>query len=78
VSKAVNKYLHEVGISHTLHTLRYWFGSNTYRASGRDLRLTQELMRHRSPISTSIYTYVSPGEMVNVVNRLPDRTEGAA
>lgn len=70
VSHTVNTYLHARGVAHTLHTARHWFGTNTYRSTGRDLRATQELMRHRSPTATSIYTYVDPGGLSGAVNAL--------
>jgi integrase/recombinase XerD len=71
VSHQSNAYLHSIGITHTLHTLRHWFGTHTYRATGRDLRMTQELLRHRSPVSTAIYTFSDPGEAAAAVERLP-------
>jgi integrase/recombinase XerC len=71
ISHAVNRYLHDIGISHTLHTLRHRFGTQTYQASGRDLRQTQELMRHRSIGSTVGYSWVDPGERAEIVDRLP-------
>lgn len=71
VSQKCNKYLHSIGIGDTFHSLRHWFGTSTYRASGRDLRLTQELMRHASPTTTAGYTFVDPGESARVVDLLP-------
>ncbi|NBW13048.1 MAG: hypothetical protein EBR82_34015 [Caulobacteraceae bacterium] len=71
VSKRANRYLREMGIPDTLHSLRHWFGTNAYRATGRDLRTTQELMRHRSPTSTAIYTFVDPGEAARALDALP-------
>lgn len=71
VSRHSNDYLHSIGIAHTLHTLRHWFGTNVYRANGRDLRQTQELLRHRTPATTALYTFVDPGEAVQTVNQLP-------
>lgn len=71
VSKLCNDHLHSLGISHTLHTLRHRYGTQVYRASGRDLRLTQELLRHRSPVSTAIYTWCDPSEGYQVVSALP-------
>lgn len=71
VSHLTNAYLHSIGISSTLHQARHWFGSEAYRASGRDLRQTQELLRHRSPVSTALYTYVDPGEAAATLSRLP-------
>lgn len=71
VSHWCNRYLHSLGIAHTLHALRHRFGTACYEASGRDLRATQELLRHRSPVSSAIYTWVSPGHLADAVARLP-------
>lgn len=54
VSGMINEYLHSMGISDTAHSLRHRFGTEFYRAS-KDIRLTQELMGHASPITTAIY-----------------------
>lgn len=71
VSHLANDYLHSLGIWDTLHSLRHRFGTQVYRASGRDIRQTQELMRHRSIVSTAIYTYVDPHEAAATVGALP-------
>lgn len=71
VSRLCNDHLHGMGITLTLHSLRHRFGTQVYRASGRDLRLTQELMRHKTPVSTAIYTWVDPAEGQAVVSALP-------
>lgn len=71
VSHLTNKFLREVGIESTFHSLRHWFGTEVYKASERDLRRTQELMRHRTPVATAIYTYVDPGISAEVVAALP-------
>jgi integrase/recombinase XerC len=71
VSHWCNNYLHSIGISHTLHSLRHRFGTAVYRASGRDLRATQELLRHRTPVSTAMYTWVDPGDLATAVDRIP-------
>lgn len=71
IQKHTNKYLRSQGIKATQHQLRHWFGTKCYQQSNRDLRLTQELMRHKSPLSTAIYTYVDPKEMANIVTALP-------
>lgn len=71
VSARCNRYLHSLGITHTLHSLRHRFGTKIYESSGRDLRATQELLRHLTPVSTAIYTWVSPGHLATAVNRLP-------
>lgn len=71
VSHHCNNYLHGLGIKHSLHTLRHRFGTAVYEASGRDLRATQELLRHRTPVSTALYTWVSPGHLADAVQRIP-------
>jgi len=71
VSHLANDHLHRLGIAHTLHKLRHRFGTQVYRASHGDLRQTQELMRHRSPVSTAIYTLVDQSEAAGIVAALP-------
>lgn len=71
ISKVCNEYLHAIGISKTLHTLRHWFGTNTYQVSDRDIRQTQELLRHRNLASTQIYTWVDPDKGASILNQLP-------
>lgn len=71
ISHQANAYLRSRGIPDTFHSLRHWFGTAAYRASGRDLRVTQELLRHRSPVSSAIYTFVDPGRAAETVADLP-------
>ena len=52
-----------------MHQLRHWFGTHTYRAS-LDLRMTQELLGHSSPNTTTIYAAWSPGAAVPIVQGL--------
>ena len=74
VSHLANDHLHRVGSLHTLHSCRHRFGTMVYRLSGGDLRLTQEMMRHRSPVSTAIYTQVDQSHAAGVVSLLPAPT----
>lgn len=67
VSQITNAYLHDLGIIHTLHTLRHHFGTRVYEVSGGDLRVTQELMRHRSPVSTAGYTWIADARKSDVL-----------
>lgn len=53
-----------------LHRLRHWFGTSTYKAT-KDIRATQELLRHSSPATTAIYTLVSDEQRRLAVNALP-------
>lgn len=71
VSHLANEHLHRTGSSHTIHSCRHRFGTLIYRLSGGDLRLTQEMMRHRSPVSTAIYTQVDQSHAAGVVSDLP-------
>lgn len=70
VSQVANLYLHSLGIAHTLHTLRHYFGTHVYEASGGDLRVTQELMRHQSPVSTAGYTFIADTRKSDVLAML--------
>lgn len=71
VCATVNGWLHRHGHADTLHRARHWFGTGVYRSTGRDLRAAQELLRHRSVVSTQIYTYVDQGPLVDAVAALP-------
>lgn len=71
VSQHCNKHLHRIGSTHTLHSCRHRFGTMIYRLSGGDLRLTQELMRHKSPTTTAIYTLIDQSAAAGVVAALP-------
>lgn len=55
VSRSISHHLHWHGVDATGHQLRHWFATRIYRET-LDLRLTQELMGHASPTTTSIYT----------------------
>ncbi len=69
VSARANRYLHELGISDTIHSCRHWFGTNIYRTS-LDLRLTQELMGHSDPKTTAGYAAWEPIRAASVVDGL--------
>lgn len=55
----------------TLHRLRHWYGTMLYRNT-KDIRRTQELMRHASPATTAIYTLVSSEERLAAIQTLPE------
>jgi integrase/recombinase XerC len=52
------------------HALRHTACSNLYRRT-RDIRLTQRFARHRSLMSTAIYTHPTDEELVRSVQELP-------
>ncbi|HEY9476519.1 MAG TPA: tyrosine-type recombinase/integrase [Mycobacteriales bacterium] len=56
-----------------LHRLRHWFGTNTYRTT-KDIRVTQELLRHSSPTTTAIYTLINDEERAAAIHALPTFT----
>lgn len=49
---------------------RHRFATAVYQTSGRDLRTTQELMRHATPVSTAIYTWIDPADGAAAVHNL--------
>ncbi|MDX6273664.1 MAG: integrase/recombinase XerD [Frankiales bacterium] len=62
-------FLRAIGIDATMHQLRHSFGTQLYEQTG-DLRVVQELMRHRSPTSTALYTEVSDTRRATVLQQL--------
>lgn len=58
VGQAIAHAMKRAGLRATPHQLRHWYGS-TLLERGVDVRIVQELMRHRSLQSTQIYTRVS-------------------
>lgn len=61
----------------TMHRLRHWYGSSIQREY-RDLRVTQECLRHLSVSSTQIYTQVTATQRVAAVASLPIVEPGPA
>ena len=70
VSHIVNTYLHDLGITETLHQLRHRFGTTAYAAS-QDIRVVQELMGHISPVTTAGYAAYSNASALAAVEGLP-------
>lgn len=75
VSKLANDHLRACGYDETLHQLRHWFGTASYEYS-RDLRKVQELMGHRSPVTTAGYTAIVQAEAADVVNGIQPNRRG--
>lgn len=71
VSRRACAHLRRQGISAGLHALRHRFATQTYRASGHDLRHTQEALGHASPTTTAIYTALDPRDRSRVAALLP-------
>lgn len=71
VTKVVSGAFTRAGVPGSAHSLRHFYGTQTLRSSGGNLRVTQELMRHASPATTAIYTKVDDEQMRAAVNALP-------
>ncbi|MFE5600696.1 tyrosine-type recombinase/integrase [Streptomyces coelicoflavus] len=71
VSRTVAGIAAKHGIRMRYHQLRHRFGTAVYRASGRDLLLTQRLMRHASPATTAGYAAVADEQIHSVACALP-------
>lgn len=69
VSQVVGRTMRRAGISGTAHQLRHWYGTALLDA-GTDVRVVQELMRHQSIQSTTIYTRVSDTQRRTAIGRL--------
>lgn len=57
VSDIVGRTMRRAGVRGTCHSLRHWYAT-TLLDNGNDLRVVQELLRHRSITSTQLYTKV--------------------
>lgn len=77
VSTMLNLHLHKLGIASTAHSTRHLFGTYFYRGSGNDIRMTQDALRHASPVTTALYTKVDPVASAAVVSSLDYFTERA-
>lgn len=69
VSQKVGAWLRWHGINASAHSLRHRFGTQLYRVT-KDLRLVQEMMGHRSPLTTAGYTQLDPGAAADGVSGL--------
>jgi integrase/recombinase XerC len=70
VCQWANQHLHELGFDETLHQLRHRYGTFVYRLS-RDIRLTQDLMGHASPVTTAGYAAWDQTQAAVIISQLP-------
>lgn len=59
VSDIISRTMKRARVRGTPHSLRHWYGT-TLLDEGADLRVVQELLRHKSIASTQFYTAVPP------------------
>lgn len=57
VSDIIGRTMRRAGVRGTPHSLRHWYATALH-TGGADIRVVQELMRHKSIASTQIYTRV--------------------
>lgn len=68
----VNRFLHRMGIPHTLHTLRHRFGTEFYAVSN-DIVATQHALGHSSAATTAIYVGSDASKAAAASERLAKR-----
>lgn len=66
----VKKAMRDLGINGSVHTLRHSFATIMYQET-HDIRLVQELLGHKSIVSTQIYTHISNNAVKNAVDSNP-------
>jgi integrase len=71
VSRTIAGIAAKIGVRMRYHQLRHRYGTMVYRSSGRDLLMTQRLMRHASPATTAGYAAVADDRVHLVVQDLP-------
>jgi integrase/recombinase XerD len=76
VSTIVGNAMERAGVPGTPHALRHWYGTEMLRASGGNLRVAQEMLRHASPQTTAIYTQVDDSERRAAMMAMPALSGG--
>ncbi|MGI8881058.1 MAG: tyrosine-type recombinase/integrase [Jatrophihabitans sp.] len=71
VSGVISAALRRSGVNATAHQLRHHFGTEILRASGGNLRVAQELLRHASPATTAVYTMIDDEQRRAAILALP-------
>lgn len=71
VSTIVGQVMRRAGVRRTAHALRHFYGTQCLKASGGNIVVTQQLMRHANIASTAGYTDVEESERRATVLALP-------
>lgn len=69
IDQAVRKHFRAVGVEGGIHRTRATYGTDLLR-NGANIRVVQELMRHRSLRSTEHYLHAAEDELVNAIRSL--------
>ncbi|AHG24355.1 tyrosine integrase [Mycobacterium phage Jamie19] len=69
VSDIIGRTMKRAGVRGTPHCLRHWYAT-TLLDNGTDIRVVQELLRHKSIATTQIYTKVPEGRMHDAITSL--------
>ena len=69
VYAAIKGAMKRAGVTGTPHQLRHWYGTKLLN-EGVDIRIVQELMRHKTIATTQLYTRVHWEQMVAGLRRL--------
>ncbi|MHB1433994.1 MAG: tyrosine-type recombinase/integrase [Streptosporangiaceae bacterium] len=71
VSQLANRWLHEHGITESLHQLRHRYATELLIATGGNLRVVQEAMGHADPATTAGYAAIQPAALAAAAELLP-------
>jgi integrase/recombinase XerC len=75
VSITVCSYLRNLGITGTAHALRHSAGTEFYRASGHDLLVTAQLLRHKTVQTAQRYVELDPERPAAVMRLVKPPTD---
>lgn len=71
VTKGAAKEMRRLGVNRTLHCARHYFATSALKASGGDLLVVRDLMRHSSVATTQVYTQLANERPRHVIGLLP-------
>jgi integrase/recombinase XerD len=71
VSAIISNAMGRAGVDATPHALRHWYGTEVLNAADGNLRVAQELLRHKSPATTARYTKIADHQRRAAIDRLP-------
>jgi integrase/recombinase XerD len=71
VSTSIRRAFAHAGHVMTAHMLRHWYGTQVLRASGGNLLVAQQLLRHASPATTAMYCSIEDSARTAAIEALP-------